>query len=189
MRIRHLTREGGNAYIISLLLLLVLTLMGLSLALVTETESQIGFNERVLERTFYAGDAGIGISAARILVASDFNYDDSDDDNNSYILNEAPGALASPLTRSRVSVGPLLPLQLSPCNLCEINNAGAYRDNSFNRTNIAMPSTGTRQNITDTTTERRVAATIDIQPWRLQSAAFFPIERLDRVTLARKLAL
>ncbi len=186
---RPIVRERGSAYLVSLLILVIMTLLGLSLALITNTESQIGFNERVLERTFYTGDSGIGVGAARVLVASDYLYDPNDDDNNSYILNEAPGALATPLTRSRVSVGPLMPLQLAPCNLCEINNAGAYRDVSYQRTNIALPSTGERQNLADTVTQRRVAATIDIQPWKVPASSLFPLDRLDRATLAEKLAL
>ena len=78
---RPIVRERGSAYLVTLLILVVLTLMGLSLALITGTESQIGFNERVMERTFYAGDAGIGVAAARVLVASDYLYDANDDDN------------------------------------------------------------------------------------------------------------
>ncbi len=190
---RHLlsdrAREAGSAYIISLLLLVVLTLMGLSLALITSTESQIGFNERILERTFYTSDSGIGIAAARILVASDYAYDVNDPDNNAYILNEAADIVDTQLVQSRVEVGPLLPMQLSPCNLCEINNAGSYRDASYQRTNIALPSNGERQNLYESTTRRRVAATIDIQPWRVPASSLFPIERLSPELLAEKLAL
>jgi Tfp pilus assembly protein PilX len=79
MNRRQPRHEEGSAYLVTLLLLIVLTLMGLSLALVTSTESQIGANERILERVFYTSDAGVGIAAARILVSSDYYYDIADD--------------------------------------------------------------------------------------------------------------
>jgi len=186
---RRPLREEGSAYLITLLLLVVLTMMGLTLALVTDTEQQIGANERVLERTYYTADAGIGIAAARILVSSDYYFDVDDDDNNSYILNEAPGALATPLTRSRVSVGPLLPTQVAPCNLCEINNAGSYRNNSFIRSNILLPSRAERDTLAEAVARRRVVATMDVQPWRLSLTPFFPLEFMTPAELADKAAL
>lgn len=186
---RRLQHEEGSAYLVTLLLLIVLTLMGLSLALVTSTESQIGANERILERVFYTSDAGIGIAAARILVSSDYYYDIDDDTNNSYILNETPTATTTPLVRSLVSVGPLLPLQVAPCNLCEINNSGAYRDSSFQRTNILLPSRGERETLAESTALRRIAATIDVQPWRLPTASLFPVGQLTPAELAAKATL
>jgi len=41
-----------------------LTILALSLALVTQTEVQVGSNERTVTRTFYAADSGLGIAAA-----------------------------------------------------------------------------------------------------------------------------
>jgi hypothetical protein len=189
MKIRTPRREEGSAYLVTLLLLVVLTLMGLSLALVTSTESQIGANERILERVFYATDAGIGVAAARILVGSDYFYDIDNDVNNSYILNDTPGAAPNPLVRSQVSVGPLMPTQIAPCNLCEINNAGSYRDNSFQRGNILLPARGQRQTLGDTVAQRRIAATIDIQPWRVPASSLFPLELMSPADLAEKAAL
>ncbi len=185
----RLKPEEGSAYLVALLLLIVMTLLGLSLALVTGTESQIGANERVLERVFYAADAGIGIAAARVLVSSDYNYDVNDDDNNSYILNETASAAPNPLTMSRVSVGPLMPTQVAPCSLCEINNAGSYRDSSYQRGNILMPARGQRETLANAVAQRRIAATIDIQPWRIPVSSLFPLEQMTLEELAEKASL
>jgi len=182
-------RQEGSAYLVALLLLVVLTLMGLSLALVTNTENQIGVNERVLERVFYTTDAGLGIGAARVLVSSDYYYDVDNNVNNSYILNETPGANTSPLVRSTVSVGPLVPLQVAPCNLCEINNSGSYRDASFQRGNILLPAQGSRETLANTTAQRRIGATMDVQPWRVPTSALFPVLQMDPAELAEKAAL
>ncbi len=185
----RLRPEEGSAYLVALLLLIIMTLLGLSLALVTGTESQIGANERVLERVFYATDAGIGIAVARVLVGSDYTYDVNNDDNNSYILNETATAAPDPLTMSRVSVGPLMPTQVAPCNLCEINNAGSYRDSSYQRGNILMPARGQREALANALAQRRVAATIDVQPWRVPVSSLFPLEHMTPEELAEKAAL
>jgi Tfp pilus assembly protein PilX len=54
--------EAGSAYLVAILALVVLTIAGLSLALITQTETQIGANEKMVERAFYAADSGIAIS-------------------------------------------------------------------------------------------------------------------------------
>jgi len=188
MRARQIKQEAGSAYLVTLLLLIVMTLLGLSLALVTGTESQIGANERVLERVFYAADAGVGVGAARILAGSDYNYDVQDDVNNSYIMNDTPNA-PTLLVRSSVSVGPMVPLQTAPCNLCEINNSGSYRSNSYERVNILIPARGTRDTLAEAVARRRVAATLDIQPWQSPTRAAFPFEFLSLAELAEKATL
>ena len=188
MLARNPQREAGSAYIVTLLLLVILTLLGLSLALVTGTESQIGANERILERVFYATDAGIGIAAARVLTGNDYYYDPDNDVNNSYIMNEAPDGPAL-LSQSRVSVGPLVTLQTAPCNLCEINNAGAYSGRDFSRVNVLIPARGTRDTLSEATAQRRVAATLDIQPWLETTKSVFPLEFLTLAQLAEKATL
>ena len=188
MPTRKMQRESGSAYLVTLLLLVVMTLLGLSLALVTGTESQIGANERILERVFYASDAGIGIGAARILAGSDYNYDVTNDVNNSYIMNETPGSPVM-LAQSTVSVGPMVPLQTAPCNLCEINNSGSYRSNSYERVNILIPARGTRETLAQAQAQRRVAATLDIQPWQSPTRSALPFVFLSLAELAEKATL
>ena len=63
--------EAGSAYMAVLLVLVILTIFGLALILITQTEMQVGSNERTLARTFYAADAGIEMATAKALVTSD----------------------------------------------------------------------------------------------------------------------
>jgi hypothetical protein len=60
-------RERGSAYIVALLALLVLTMGGLSVALITQTEMQVGMNEKTIQRAFYAAESGLNIATAYIL--------------------------------------------------------------------------------------------------------------------------
>lgn len=188
MTLRNLRREAGSAYLVTLLLLVVLTLLGLSLALVTGTESQIGANERILERVFYASDAGVGVAAARILTGGDYYYDADNDANNSYIMNETPGNTIT-LAQSTVSVGPMALLQESPCPLCEINNAGSARSKTQCRCHFLIPARGQRDSLANTTARRRIAASLDIQPWTAATSAAFPLKLLTPAELQAKATL
>ena len=65
---RRNSSEAGSAYIMVLLALVVLTIMGLSLSFMTQTELQIGANERVTTRVFYAADAAVDAALANVMV-------------------------------------------------------------------------------------------------------------------------
>ena len=74
--------EAGSAYIVVLLVLVVLAIFGIALSMITQTEMQIGSNERTINRVFYAADAGIELAIARAIVTADhtpqsFTYTDS----------------------------------------------------------------------------------------------------------------
>jgi Tfp pilus assembly protein PilX len=173
--------EGGSAYLITLLVLVVLTLLGLSLVLVTSTEMQIGSNERTQQRTFYSADAGVGIAAARVLVASDHS-------EQTYTLNEVPSASApATLLTNTVQIGPVVPLIEAPCNLCEINNAGGYSESAYHRVNLAVTSTGRRGAGATVVGEQILANTIDIQPWKVPTSAFFALHYYNDAELAEKI--
>ena len=64
--------QQGSVYVITLVVLLVLTVLGLSAALITQSEMQIGVNERLAETMFYAAGSGIEVSTAKA-VATDPN--------------------------------------------------------------------------------------------------------------------
>ncbi len=64
--------EAGSAYIAVLLVLVVLAIFGLALSLITQTEMQVGSNERTVSRVFYAADSGIEAAVAQALVTKDF---------------------------------------------------------------------------------------------------------------------
>jgi len=170
---RLTSREGGSAYVVTLLALVVLTILALSLTLVTQSEMQIGTNERITQRIFYAADAGIATSIARALVTSDFT--------------EATIRLAEPDSNpllsfeNQVNVSPLVPILDSPCNLCEINNAGTYSENAYRKIGHAVSVFATRVGgPEDTQTAAKfISAMIDVQPWKDPPQAFLPVDDPD----------
>jgi len=188
-RTRTLHREQGSAYVIALLVLVVLTLLGLSLALVSSTEQQVGFNERMIQRTFYAADSGIGLMAAKILVNNDFRAGIPGDENNGeYEINAGPGPLST-LVRNRVTLSPAIPLVEAPCTLCEINNAGSYRENAFVRINVAVTTRGERVSFdgSQVLATNLIAANLDIQPRRASPPIAYEALLLDPAVLAEKI--
>lgn len=59
--------EAGSAYIVTLLALVVLTILALTLTLVTQSEVQIGGNEKTVNRLFYSSDALLSLAANKVL--------------------------------------------------------------------------------------------------------------------------
>lgn len=187
---RTLQRERGSAYIIALLILVLLTLIGLSLALVSSTEQQVGFNERMIQRTFYAADAGIGLMAAKILVNNDFRAGiPGDEDNGEYLLNDGPTSGSAIGVRNRVTLSPAIPLVEAPCTLCEINNAGSYRENAFVRINVAVTTRGERTSADGgrVLATNLIAANLDIQPRRASPPIAYEALLLPPEELAEKI--
>ena len=125
-------RQSGSAYILTLLALLVISVLGLSLVFITQTEMEIGSNERTIQRVFYAAESGLAISTARILVSQDYLPME---------VNLEPG---SALIHSRTSIAGARPVYTAPCNLCEINNPGDYSNKEYVTLNVALQATGQR---------------------------------------------
>ena len=169
--------ESGSAYILVLLVLVVLTIMGLSLVFMTQTEVQIGSNDRVVSRVFYAAESGIAAAAAKAIVSADYNA-------HTYSFSE-PGTVPGLDFKSSVDVSPVLPILDSPCNLCEINNAGTYSEKSFRKINHAVTAVATRFAGTGTTplAQKTLTAMIEVQPWKVSTEAYKPID--DPVQLAK----
>jgi hypothetical protein len=153
--------EAGSAYLVAILALVVLTIAGLSLALITQTEMQIGANEKMVERSFYAADSGIALSTARTLIERRGAWSD-------FYRIEDPEGYGLRLEHL-VEMSPFFPIATSPCNLCDIANAGQYGSKNFQRTNHAVTSVAVRR-IPDTESvlaERSLAAMMEFQPWEL----------------------
>jgi len=179
------SREAGSAYIVALVVLFILTLLGLSLTLVTQTELQIGANERTVTRVFYGADAGISTAIARALVRSDhsgqiLNLSDTGED---FTGNELIPGFQAGEGGTRVEVTPFYPILDVPCNLCEVNNAGTYSGRDYRKVNHAVTSRAQRFITTDGGTNRRVVAEkslttmIEVQPWRVPVQAYDPIDQ------------
>jgi Tfp pilus assembly protein PilX len=153
--------QSGSAYLIVLLVLVVLTIVGLSLVLITQTEMQIGTNERIGGRTLYSADAGIGIATARVLVSNDFTARTS-------VLEDASRAGAQRIGQV-LDQSPFVPILDAPCNLCMINQGSAYSE-----VNHAVTVRARRVSWDEGATEpdadspvlgeKTVAAMVEIQP-------------------------
>lgn len=108
--------ERGSAYIVALLALVLLTILGLSLVLITQTEVQIGANERTVSRTFYAADSGLAVAAAQALASGDYTAP-------SFTINqERAGGIGN--LADIVEVSPTVPLTAVRCNWCPANDDG-----------------------------------------------------------------
>lgn len=159
----HRPSEAGSAYLIALLALVVLTIIGLSLSLITQTEMQIGANEKSIERTFYSADSGIALATASTLVTHRPAWSEI------YKLPDPTAGNKLALT-SEVDVSPFFPIASGPCNLCDIANAGQYGAHLYERANHAVTSTAIRRfpgNDELSLAERSLTAMVEFQPWEL----------------------
>ncbi|HSF43059.1 MAG TPA: pilus assembly PilX N-terminal domain-containing protein [Thermoanaerobaculia bacterium] len=164
---RTIHREEGSAYVAVLMVLIVLTIFGLALSMITQTEMQVGSNERTVNRVFYAADAGIEAAIAKALVTQDFQaqtYDYTDSG-----LQLATGELQ---LGSQVQVSAMYPIAPpSPCNLCEINQAGGYGGKDFYKVIHGVTATATRFGTLNAGVDRTplaqktVSAMIEMQPF------------------------
>ncbi|HYU31197.1 MAG TPA: PilX N-terminal domain-containing pilus assembly protein [Thermoanaerobaculia bacterium] len=169
--------EAGSAYVLVLVALVVLVLMGLSLAFTSQTEVQIGANDRKVSRVFYAAESGIAAAEAKAIVAADYSA-------VTFSYNE-PGTAQGLDFKSTVEVSPLLPILDTPCNLCEINDAGSYSEKSFRKINHAVTAVATRYAGTGTTplAQKALTAMVEMQPWKVAPDAYKPLS--DPVLLAK----
>jgi Tfp pilus assembly protein PilX len=158
--------EAGSAYIAVLLVLVVLTIFALALSLITQTEMQIGSNERTVNRVFYTADSGIEIAKVQVLVSRDFNA-------RTYLITDTGAALVSGTRQigTQVTVSDFAKVQEGPCNLCEINQAGAYGAKDFAKTTYYVQSTAARFSTLNAGTTREplaqktISAMFELQPF------------------------
>jgi len=167
--------EQGSAYIIALLVLVVLTIVGLSLVFITQTEVEIGANERTLQRTLYEADSGIAIATARVLVTNEHRS----------VTLDLPEESASPVLniKNRVELSSVVPLNDAPCNLCEINNAGTYNERAFRRINHVVTIRATRLGGASEKQlgQKIVSSMIELQPWKSVPEAYAAVGNPDEM--------
>lgn len=160
--------QTGSAYVTVLLALFALTVLGLGVAFVTETEMQLGNNERTLERVLTAADTGIQVATAKALVVPD---------NRPMRLELAdPGPRSDVTVQNEVDVTPLRPVLVTPCNLCMINQGSEFFkiDHAVTArvTRVVWSGTGPRPTQPTPVARKAVSVMIDFQPWQ-QSAQTF----------------
>lgn len=170
--------QAGSAYIAALLVLVVLTVIGLSLALITQSEMQIGANERVQQRMFYAANSGIAASTARALTNADHS-------STTYSLGDVGSSIAG--LGFEVEVSPFLPILDSPCNLCEINQVGTYNERSFRAINHAVTAVAIRRRgaTGPTLAQKTLSTMVEVQPWRQTPEALEALNDPDELAKLR----
>ena len=157
--------EEGSAYIVALLVLFVLTAVGLSVSFVSQTELIVGSQERTIQRTFYAADAGLDMATSGALNRGDYEAQRLD-------LSDPSGSAANLIDRIETSV--VAPILETPCNLCQIN-----QDADYYRISHAVTARASRMGRSANPGEevplsvKEVSAVIDFQPWRRQSTATY----------------
>ncbi len=109
------SRESGSAYVLTLIVLLVLTLLGLVLALITQSEVEVGANERTINRAFYSAEIGLTASVANYL------YNNSRAPVDVTLMDPSSATFGA-----HVQVSPMLQINVGPCNMCEINQGGDF---------------------------------------------------------------
>jgi Tfp pilus assembly protein PilX len=121
--------ESGSAYVLVLLVLLVLTLLGLVLAFITQSEVEVGANERTVNRVFYSAEAGVTAAVTNLLIA-----------NNRTAQNLTFMDAGSTTLGTHVAIPAMVEINQGPCNLCEINQG----DKSFRSITNEVQVTATR---------------------------------------------
>jgi len=172
--------ERGSAYIIALLALVILSVLGLALVFISQTEMEIGSNERSIERAFYAGESGVALASARVLVANDHRPALFD-------LDEPGATLAA--FRQRIDLAPVVPLYDAACNLCEINNVGTYQDrNAYRKVNNAITVRASRTigRGGRSVAQRTIASMLELQPWKAPLEAYLSIGDPQQLAKVRK---
>ena len=102
------SKESGSAYILVLMVLLVLTLLGLVLAFITQSEVEVGANERTVNRVFYGAEAGVTAAVTNLLIANDRSAQD--------LTFMDPGTPATPASWSRPPAASSLPPSVPACD-------------------------------------------------------------------------
>jgi Tfp pilus assembly protein PilX len=156
--------ERGSAYIIALLALFVLTVLGLALVVTTQNEVQIGANEQTINRVFYAADSGLGVGAAKTLVARDYSP-------QMVTIPEASPSGADNNIAEVVQVTALTPIGIARCNWCPANANGVPQFFKVNHVvnatadRYAWHGTGAPPANATKLGEKKLGVMFEFQPW------------------------
>ena len=167
---RPSARQRGSAYILTLLTLVILTIVGLSLSVVTQTERQLGANEQITQRVFYAANSGTAMATANVLSRNSH-------DPLTFILNRETRYLTTNVAE-RVETSRFHPILPSPCNFCEINQGSQFFDVNHAITAQAdrVGWTGVGQPPDDARLlgRKTVGQMVAIQPWQVSLQQIIP---------------
>jgi hypothetical protein len=151
----------GSAYLFTLMVLVILTIAGLALSLITQTEQQLGANERSMLTTFYAADSGVAIGTARAVA---INVHDP-----LTVITDRKLVGTSQLA-NQILISPFQQILPMPCNYCEITQGFQYVNvnHAVNATsrrlawgNEALPPADSR-----VLGRASVGSMIELSPWQ-----------------------
>ncbi len=155
--------ERGSAYITALLALVVLTILALALAFVTQTEVRVGAHERMVNRTFYAADSGLGVAAAEALARGKYTP-------TTVVLNDQVTGTVH--VAERVEISQLAPILTVRCDWCPANDDGVPE---FWKVHHAATATAQRVSWDGSTAippagaqvlaQKTVSVMFEFQPW------------------------
>lgn len=154
--------EAGSAYILTLMALVILTVLGLALALSTQTEVQVGANEKTIHRTFYAADSGLGIAAAQALSSGRYTP-------TTVVLNRTQVGNANIADRVRIST--LAPILTVRCDWCPANDDGVpkfwkvHHAATATSERIAWEGNGAPPDDATLLGQKTLSVMFEFQPW------------------------
>jgi len=160
--------EEGSAYLVALLCLVILTIVGLNVSMITQTEMQLGNNERSAQRVFYAAEAGFSPSVSKAILDADYQP-------HEFSLPEVENLFG---LQNEVEVSAFFPILATPCNLCEINNAGAYGTKQYFEVTHAVTARAVRVGAgaaAGPIAQKTISVMVDIQPAEALAEAQFAL--------------
>jgi hypothetical protein len=156
-------REQGSAFILVLMALVVLTILGLGLALITQTEYQLGANDRSINRTFYAADSGGSVGLTYVMV----NHDRTP---RTVLMNDKR-TVGGGSTQSQSVLSPYAPIGAAPCNLCSVSTPSQTygAGNLYNSQNVVTAygsyATTSSSGASSAAAQRNAFFWLDVQPF------------------------
>lgn len=167
---RAAVRQRGSAYLLTLLTLVILTIVGLSLSVVTQTERQLGANEQITQRVFYAANSGTAMATANLLARNSHEPVD-------FILNKETRYLTTNVAE-RVETSRFHPILPSPCNFCEINQGSQFFDVNHAITaraeRVGWAGGGPPPDDAKLLARKTVAEMVAVQPWQVSLQQIIP---------------
>jgi hypothetical protein len=161
--------EEGAAYIVALLALVILTIVGLNISMITQTEMRLGDHERSAQRVFYAAEAGFSPAVSKALLDADYMPFELS-------MPEAENLLG---LHNEVEVSAFFPILAAPCDLCEINNAGAYGTKQYFEVTHAVTARAARvgqgAQAAGAISQKTISVMVDIQPSEALAEAHFAL--------------
>lgn len=156
--------EAGSAYLMTLMALVVLMVIALALATTTQTEMLIGTNERMIQRSFFAAESALAVTAARVMFDSDFAGD-------TLVYQDVPAKPFGAQLEARLDLDPVDVVAAPPCSFCQINNSLEYNNKAFFRVlhgmEVAASIVGTGGEVVG---RKDLSSMFDLEPWDTETA-------------------